>query len=158
MALTRRVSHSVVQVQVSGYGPVDGTETLATNLILARRHSLGSGVIVDADGYIVTNAHVIAGAERVQVGLHEAVDNEPPIASIGADSSQMLDAKVIGIARDVDLAVLKIDRQNLQPLPIADYDDVRQGQLVFAVRKPGGVAGLGDDGDRERRGAPVRSR
>src|SRR5476649_763504 len=69
-ALTARVSLSVVQVLVTGYGAVDERAPGETGLVIGRQHSIGSGVIIDSDGYIVTNAHVVAGAKRVQVVLH----------------------------------------------------------------------------------------
>jgi len=69
-ALVKRVTPSVVQVLVTGYGPVEGSPG-DTNLVLGKQQSLGSGVIIDPDGYIVTNAHVLRGAHRVQVKLPE---------------------------------------------------------------------------------------
>ncbi|MEP7310452.1 MAG: trypsin-like peptidase domain-containing protein [Acidobacteriota bacterium] len=137
--LTKQVSQSVVQVQVTGYGPVDSHDTGETNLVLGRRHGSASGVIVDADGYIVTNAHVVAGAERVQVVLHGAATDDGPIASVAAERGQTVDAMIVGTARDLDLALLKIDTPGLRALPIADYNKVRQGELVFAIGSPEGL-------------------
>src|SRR2546421_642067 len=65
--LAARVSMSVVQVYVTGYGSVDGNGKGEGGLVIARQRSIGAGAIIDADGYIVTNAHVVAGAQRVQV-------------------------------------------------------------------------------------------
>src|SRR5579862_3542631 len=64
--LTSRVSPSIVQVQVTGYRSIEAKDESETSLI-GRERSLGSGVIVDADGYIVTNAHVVKGAQRIRV-------------------------------------------------------------------------------------------
>src|SRR5258705_3807843 len=69
--LTRRVSTSVVQVLVTGYGLVDETsQGRAAGLVVGRQRSIGSGAIIDPDGYIITNAHVVADAKRVQDVLH----------------------------------------------------------------------------------------
>src|SRR5437660_10874976 len=68
-ALVKRVSPTVVQVLVTGYGPVDSAYGNATDLVFGRQRSLASGVIVDPSGYIVTNAHVVAGAKRIEVVL-----------------------------------------------------------------------------------------
>src|SRR5262245_11446381 len=67
-ALLRRVSPSVVQVVVTGYGPREGGSG-DSPFEIVRQVTVGSGVILDPDGYIVTNAHVVAGAVRLQVGL-----------------------------------------------------------------------------------------
>src|SRR5215510_2413884 len=64
--LTAKVSPAVVQIVVSGYAPAASRDPGVTP-ILARQQSIGSGVILDASGYIVTNAHVVKGAERIQV-------------------------------------------------------------------------------------------
>jgi serine protease Do len=137
--LTKEVSQSVVQVQVTGYGPIQNPDTGDTNLVLGRLHGSGSGVILDADGYIVTNAHVVAGAERIQVVLHGAATDDGPIASVAAESGHIVDARIVGTARDIDLALLKIDAMGLRALPVADYEKIRQGELVFAFGSPEGL-------------------
>ena len=67
--LTKEVSLSVVQIFVTGYGPVGDASNGQTGVVIGPQHSSGSGVIIDAEGYIITNAHVVAGARRVQVVL-----------------------------------------------------------------------------------------
>src|ERR1700686_1099221 len=67
-SLSRRVSPAVVQISVSGYGPLDQSTGHSVSLF-GRQESIGSGVIVDPSGYIVTNAHVVSGAVRIKVGF-----------------------------------------------------------------------------------------
>src|SRR5580658_260105 len=66
--LTARVSPAVVQILVTGYGPLEENNRGQTALV-TREHGVGSGVIVDPDGYVMTNAHVVAGAQRIHVAL-----------------------------------------------------------------------------------------
>ena len=82
---------------------------------------LGSGVIITEDGYIVTNHHVIDGADEIKVELGE---------------SQTEDAKIIGSDPPTDLAVLKISSKNLTALPLGDSDQVRVGDVVLAIGNP----------------------
>jgi S1-C subfamily serine protease len=63
------VSRSVVQVVVTSYGPVNQSSRTDTDLVIGRQRSMGSGVVIDAGGYIMTNAHVVSNARRVQVVL-----------------------------------------------------------------------------------------
>ncbi len=87
--------------------------------------SLGSGVIVDAAGHIVTNHHVIANADSVRVQLADG---------------RVADARVVGRDPDTDLAVLKID---LTPLPVADFgrsDLLKVGDVVLAIGNPVGLS------------------
>ena len=89
-----------------------------------RAGGLGSGVIVRPDGYILTNHHVVAGAESVNVELTD---------------SRSFKAKVVGSDQPSDLAVLKIEGTNLQTLALGDSDSVRVGDVVLAVGNPLGV-------------------
>jgi serine protease Do len=88
------------------------------------QRGLGSGVIVSADGYILTNHHVIDGAQEIRVELND---------------NRTLAAKVVGSDPPSDLAVLKIDVQGLPVLPLGDSDRVRVGDVVLAVGNPLGV-------------------
>jgi serine protease Do len=138
--LTGRVSMSVVQVQVSGYGPVDPrTRGGETGLVVGRQRTIGSGVIIDPDGYIITNAHVVAGAEHTQVVLHRNTAATGPVGSLAGEATQTVDARIVGTASDLDLALLKVDVTGLRALPLADYDAIRQGELVFAFGSPEGL-------------------
>jgi Do/DeqQ family serine protease len=89
-----------------------------------RRSGLGSGVIITTDGYILTNHHVVDGAEQIKVDLND---------------NRTLDAKVVGSDPPSDLAVLKIDASNLPVLALGDSDKVRVGDVVLAIGNPLGI-------------------
>ncbi len=138
--LSGRVRQSVVQVFSIGYAPVDGSSDSDTSdPIVSKQHSSGSGIILSADGYLVTNAHVVQGARRIQVKL------PAPAASAsvsGVEPAQVkIDAKLVGLDHETDLAVLKVDRTGLQPLEFGNSDELRQGQLVLAFGNPFGLEG-----------------
>jgi serine protease Do len=94
-----------------------------------REHSLGSGILVDPKGYIVTNRHVVEKADRVRVKL---MDDPPGV---------LHDAKVIGSDQETDLAVIKIDSD--KPFPVAklgNSDSMQVGDWVLAVGSPFGLS------------------
>jgi serine protease Do len=94
-----------------------------------REHSLGSGVIVDAKGYIVTNRHVIEKADRIRVKLMD----DPP--------GTFHDAKVIGSDQETDLAVIKIDSEKALPVAkLGNSDSMEVGDWVLAVGSPFGLS------------------
>src|SRR5439155_14964957 len=129
--LTRRVSMSVVQVLVTGYGLVDeSSQGHRVGPVVGRQRSIGSGAIIDPEGYVITNAHVVAGARRVQVVLHHDTTIAGPVHSLAADAADTVDARIVGTDADLDLALLKVDVAGLRPLPFANYDAIRQGELV----------------------------
>lgn len=88
------------------------------------RQALGSGVIVSQDGYIVTNHHVIDGADQIKVDLTDG---------------RSFEAKLIGSDPPSDLAVLKIEANNLTMLTLGDSDRTRIGDVVLAIGNPLGV-------------------
>ena len=134
--LVESVGPAVVQVFSLGYGPGDAQ---TTGSILTRQRSSGSGVIIDPNGYIITNAHVIAGATHVEILIAEREIHDPRMRSILKPGRKKMDAKIIGVDRETDLAVLKIERSNLPYLPFSDSDLLRQGQLVLAFGSPLGL-------------------
>jgi serine protease Do len=138
-ALTTKVAPSVVQILVTGYRPVSETGRGDTGLVIGRQHSVGSGAIIDADGYIVTNAHLVAGAQQVRVVLPAAATGGGPLESLASASGTTVPARIVGAAQDIDLALLKVEAPNLRPLGFANYDDIRQGELVFAFGSPEGL-------------------
>jgi len=137
-ALIRRVAPSVVQILVSGYGPQEETDRRNTGLTISHQRSIGSGFVVDSDGYIMTNAHVVSGAERVQVIL-PTPHADGQIATALSTKTKIVEARIVGTARDFDIALLKVEDQSLPALPLAPYRDLRQGELVFAFGSPGGL-------------------
>ncbi len=88
------------------------------------QRGLGSGVIVSADGYILTNHHVVDGAQEIKVDLND---------------NRTLDAKVVGSDPPSDLAVLKVNASSLPVLQLGDSDGVRVGDVALAIGNPLGV-------------------
>ncbi|MGF6380330.1 serine protease DegQ [Paraburkholderia atlantica] len=86
--------------------------------------NLGSGVIVSSEGYILTNQHVVDGADQIEVALAD-----------GRTAS----AKVIGIDPETDLAVLKVNMSNLPTITLGRMDQTRVGDVVLAIGNPFGV-------------------
>lgn len=134
--LVARVSPTVVQILVTGYGTLEESNRGDTALI-ARQHGVGSGVIVDSDGYIITNAHVVQGAQRVRVILPMASGDRPQITPVGKE--HVVEARIIGVHKESDLALLKIDQKGLPTLELGNARRIHQGQLVFAIGSPEGL-------------------
>jgi serine protease Do len=136
-SLSQRVSPAVVQILVTGYGAVEQHGRADTALI-ARQRMLGSGVIVDPDGYIITNAHVVQGAVKVRVMMFSQENGSSPDATLRTKSTVM-NARIVGADSDTDLALLKVEAKMLPTLSFGRYQEVRQGQLVFAFGSPEGL-------------------
>lgn len=134
-SLAAKVSPAVVQILVTGYGPLKEEDRSQTAFIV-RQHAVGSGVIVDPTGYIITNAHVVEGAQRIRVALPLSGDSSGQ-APLG--KRQILEAHLIGQHKDTDLALLKVDDTNLPTLPLVSRERPRVGQLVFAIGSPEGL-------------------
>jgi len=140
-SLVNRVRPAVVQIFSTGYvTPEENDSGNAANLI-SKQHSTGSGIIMSPNGYIVTNSHVVQGARRIQVRLSSV----RRLAAGRGDSiepeSKLLEAKLVGLDRDIDVAVIKIDRADLPHLSFGDSDAVRQGEMVMAFGNPRGLEG-----------------
>src|SRR5262249_34455659 len=90
-----------------------------------KEKSLGSGVIVSSDGYVLTANHVVEGADEIKVSL--------------ANGGKEFTAKVVGTDRPTDVAVLKLDAKDLPAVPIADSDELQVGDVVLAIGNPFGV-------------------
>ncbi len=82
---------------------------------------------MDAHGYIVTNAHVVEGSREIDVSVADTSDPGRK------DAHKHFLGHVIGTDRETDLAVLKIDADNLPTLSFRDSDNLKQGQIVFAL-------------------------
>ncbi len=136
--LSHRAGRAVVQVFSTGFA-LNSDEESGNASLLTRQKSTGSGVIVSSDGYIVTNAHVVQGGRRIEVQLTVSLDRAPG-HSVIRPSGTRLDAKIVGVDRDSDLAVLKIDRTGLSFLRFGDSEELKQGQLVLAFGNPLGLA------------------
>lgn len=136
-SLVARVSPAVVEIFVSGYGAAEADENNPSAPI-SRQSSLGSGVIVDPDGYIVTNYHVIKGAQRVSVLITPPSHGSQVTAALRPEP-QSLPARILGFNKSADLAVLKVEAKGLPTVPFAQYAQLRQGQLVFAIGSPEGL-------------------
>jgi serine protease Do len=134
--LAAKVSPAVVQIQTTGYGPLSEGDKGEAALIV-RQHAVGSGVIVDSNGYIMTNAHVVGGAQRIRVALPMPSDSSP--TNTPAGKRQVLDAKLLGLHKESDLALLKIEQTNLPTLSLDESQPLHVGQLVLAVGSPEGL-------------------
>ena len=136
--LVNRIHPAVVQIFSTGYVTADESESSNTAALISKQRSTGSGIILSTDGYIVTNAHVVKGARRIQVRLSD-------MRSSGRGAimpeAKLLDAKLVGQDRDIDVAVIKIEREGLPHLQFGDSDAVRQGELVMAFGNPLGLEG-----------------
>ncbi|MGQ0547169.1 MAG: DegQ family serine endoprotease [Betaproteobacteria bacterium] len=91
-----------------------------------RRQGLGSGFIISADGYVLTNAHVVEGADEVTVRM--------------ADAKREFKAKVVGADRRTDVALLKVDATGLPTVEIGRSTDLRPGEWVVAIGSPFGFS------------------
>ena len=136
-ALVKRVWPSVVQILVTSYGPREEIDRGNTNVIVGRQRSVGSGFVIDGDGYILTNAHVVNSAQRIQVVLPPS-DADGSLNTALSGRTRTLPARLVGFSSEIDLALLKIEAK-VPALPLATYRNVRQGEIVFAFGSPGGL-------------------
>ena len=136
--LLRKVAPSVVQILVTGYGTVNEGDKSNAGVVISRQKAIGSGFVIDAGGYILTNAHVVNGAQRVQIVL-PAAETDGSVASALASRVTVAPARIVGVSKEIDLALLKVDGAKLAPLPVASYRNLRQGETVFAFGSPQGL-------------------
>jgi serine protease Do len=137
-SLIKKVSPSVVQIIVTAFAPLQDADRGSAGVVLGKQRASGSGFVIDSDGYIITNAHVVSGAQRVQVVLPPTQSNGSLDAALSS-RIEVVPAKIIGIAKDKDLALLKIEGPHLPALTLATYRDLRQGHAVFAFGSPEGL-------------------
>jgi len=134
--LSKRGSPSVVQIFSTGYN-MDTDRGHNNTSLSSRGSSSGSGIIIAADGWIVTNAHVVQGSRWIRVRLHQETDLSE--SQSGRSPQALLEAKLVLADRDTDLAFLKVDATGLPTLEFSDSSDLRQGQLVLAFGSPLGL-------------------
>jgi serine protease Do len=135
--LSSTVTKSVVQVLTIGFGlTTDANKDDDDTGYLEAERGIGAGVVLSSDGYIVTNAHVIAGARQIHIRLQGLDQGNAPKTNVRHGA---MEAKLVGVDRLTDLAVLKIDATGLPALELADSNDLKQGQVVFAFGSPMGL-------------------
>lgn len=132
--IAEEVSPSVVQIFVNGYALGRGSSD-----VLTKQRGSASGTVIDADGLIVTNAHVVVRASRIQVLVPARMASGAARPVTPVAQGVKLDAQVVGIDTATDLAVLKIPAHGLKPLELGDSSGLRQGQLVLAFGSPLGL-------------------
>lgn len=137
--LTDRVRPAVVQVFTTGYAPINQDGEGTTTTIFGRQRGTGSGVIVSPDGYIITNSHVIENGRSIRVKIAATPGELQGKTSIVKPEGKTVQAKIVGMDSETDLAVLKIDEKNLPHLEFGNSDQLRQGQLVMAFGNPLGL-------------------
>jgi len=136
-AIVEKVDPTVVQILTRSLGPSD-QENPGASIIRSNRGT-GSGIIVDPDGYIVTNAHVVGTVKKIQVLLPQTADPSHKMQTVLMPSGRRVMADVVGLDRETDIAVLKVDRKNLPHLNFGDSEAIRQGNLVLAFGSPLGL-------------------
>ncbi len=131
--LVRRVRPAVIQIVSEGFVGHDDEQGGNTSTV-SHRTGVGTGFFVSNDGDIITNAHVVAGARSIRVRVHDRGAGRRSRDSGG----RLISAKVVGIDRETDLALLKVAGE-WPRLPLADSGLLRQGQIVLALGNPKGL-------------------
>ncbi|WP_353072467.1 trypsin-like peptidase domain-containing protein [Tunturiibacter gelidoferens] len=137
--VAERAMHSVVQIEVTGFGKPESSDDDQDPAALQRQRVIGSGVIVDPDGYIVTNNHVVAGALRIRVIVAPTTVELVTWHTQLANPQRVYEAKLIGTNRYADLAVIKIEAHDLPAIALPEQFHVRLGQTVIAIGSPQGL-------------------
>lgn len=134
--ISQRSGRAVVQIFVRSYVTPDNSDN--NGELLTAENSSGSGILMSADGYILTNAHVVKNAHSVKVQLNVRAETEA--RELGDRSmNRPIAGTLVGIDRDSDLAVIKIDKKNLPYLAFGDSNELKQGQIVLALGNPLGL-------------------
>jgi serine protease Do len=135
--VAEQVLPAVVQISVSGYGPSE--KPRGGEQVIERQRGIGSGVIVDPNGYVITNAHVINGAQRIQVIMRSVTTELVPLKTSLLHRQRTFEARLLGTHRLTDLALLKIEEKGLPFIPLKEEYKARLGQTVLAVGSPEGL-------------------
>jgi serine protease Do len=132
--LIRDVSPAVVDVVVQSFGGLESESNGRANTVSHQTRE-ATGVLISADGYVVTNAHVVRTAQRIQIRFGDS-----PAGPQGNTIRRApVQAEIVGIDQETDLAVLKIPGAGWNFLPFADSSKLHQGEVVFAVGNPRGL-------------------
>lgn len=137
--LAARALPAIVQIEVSGFGPREKPNGDDDTDVIERQRAIGSGVIVDPDGYIMTNAHVVAGAQRIRVVLAPTSMELVPYKTSFVRHQRTFEAKLLGSNRLVDLALIKIEAKDLPVIPLQEQYRARLGETVLAIGSPEGL-------------------
>jgi serine protease Do len=137
-AVVEKALPAVVQIEVSGFSRPEVSKNGGETEVLSRHRALASGVIVDPEGYIMTNAHVVMGAERIRVTIAPTL-MEIITGGTVVHEQRVYDAKVLGWDRLVDLALVKIEEKDLPFIPLREEFTVHLGQTVLAIGSPEGL-------------------
>jgi serine protease Do len=137
-SLVDRVSPAVVQISAVALGP-SARRGIQSDALLGVQRRGGSGVLVSSDGYIVTNAHVVEGARRLEILLSRPAAPEAPGRSILKSVGQRVEGDLVGIDVETDLAVIKIAEKGLPFLELGDSDAIGEGDIVLAFGSPFGL-------------------
>ena len=103
--------------------------------VMGRQQSSGSGFVIDPEGYIITNAHVVNGAQRVQIVL-PADNADGTLATALSSRTRLIGASIVGITTELDLAVLKVEGLKLPALHAGDLHASPAGRDGVCVRQP----------------------
>jgi S1-C subfamily serine protease len=125
-AISQRSGQAVVQIYAKSYVTSDSSP--GSGAVLTAQESTGSGVILSADGFILTNDHVVRGATQVRVKLAIRRRDET------REHRGVLRGIVVGADHDTDLALVKVEQTDLPYLSFGDSDELQQGQIVWAAR------------------------
>jgi serine protease Do len=137
--VVEKVLPTIVRVEVSGFGRPEESKNGRDTEVISRQRTIGSGVIVDPGGYIMTNAHVIVGAQRIRVTIAPTLVEISTGGAAPLRQQRVYDAKLVGLDRLVDLALLKIEEKDLPFLPLREQYSVHLGQTVLAIGSPEGL-------------------
>jgi serine protease Do len=130
-AISQRSGQAVVQIYAKSYVTSDSSSV--SDPLLTAQESTGSGVILSADGFILTNDHVVRGATQVRVKLAIRRRDET------REHRSILRGIVVGADHETDLALIKVEQTDLPFLSFGNSDELQQGQIVLALGSPMGL-------------------
>jgi len=135
-SISRQVRAAVVQIEVVGWSGVSNNAGTTAEL-LAEQRGTGSGLIFDSAGFVVTNAHVVANATDIDVIVSRWTD--PAGRPARHPVLRRFRAALVGSDAETDLAVLRIEAEDLVALPFGDSESLQQGEIVLAFGSPRGL-------------------